>query len=173
QFLFTSIEHRKDLFVEYKFGRSLGAISTQLQIPRAPVQTVVHKYKLFLCVTTLPRSGRRASLLDERKLVEIFKNDPGTTKPAMNWKHYWNTSIYRVLHHRGSWKPLLQNQNLQVRVQFAAAHLDEPNTLWRKVLWPDETKIELFRHTDKRRFGGVKVRLSNLRILYQLSSMVG
>uniref|UniRef100_A0A3Q0QXX1 Uncharacterized protein n=1 Tax=Amphilophus citrinellus TaxID=61819 RepID=A0A3Q0QXX1_AMPCI len=52
----------------HRLGRSLGTISKQLQIPRSPVQ-----YKLFRCVTTLPRSGRRPKLSPshERKLVKI------------------------------------------------------------------------------------------------------
>uniref|UniRef100_A0A3B4GTV8 Uncharacterized protein n=1 Tax=Pundamilia nyererei TaxID=303518 RepID=A0A3B4GTV8_9CICH len=53
---------------------SLGGISKQLQIPRS-VQTTLRKFKLFGCVTTLARFGRRPKLSpsDERKLL-------GTTK---------------------------------------------------------------------------------------------
>uniref|UniRef100_A0AAZ1X2E5 Uncharacterized protein n=1 Tax=Oreochromis aureus TaxID=47969 RepID=A0AAZ1X2E5_OREAU len=58
----------------HNLGSSLGGISKQLQIPRS-VQTTVRKFKLFGCVTTLARFGRRPKLSpsDERKLL-------GTTK---------------------------------------------------------------------------------------------
>lgn len=39
-------------------------------------------YKLFNCLTTFPRSGRRSKLSpsDERKLGRMLRNSPGTTK---------------------------------------------------------------------------------------------
>lgn len=50
--------------------------------------------------------------------------------------------------------------------------MDKPNGFWRKVLWSDETKIELFFQMTRGMFGRVKVRLSCLITLYQLSGMV-
>lgn len=40
--------------------------------------------------------------------------------------------------------------------------------MWRNVLCSDETKTELFGSRLKKLFGGVKVRLSNLRTPYKL-----
>lgn len=60
-----------------------------------------------------------------------------------------------VLHHHvlGGWhlknKPLLQNQDLQAWLKFAAAHMHKPNAFWRKPLWSDDTKTELFGHNNK------------------------
>ena len=45
-------------------------------------------------------------------------------------------------------KPLLQNLHKKARLQFATAHGDKDCTIWRNVLWSDETKIELFGHND-------------------------
>ena len=47
-------------------------------------------------------------------------------------------------------KPLLQNRHKKARLRFATAHGDKDRTLWRNVLWSDETKIELFGHNDHR-----------------------
>ncbi len=33
---------------------------------------------------------------------------------------------------------------LQARLKFAKDHLDDPEEAWEKVMWSDETKIELF-----------------------------
>jgi hypothetical protein len=38
-------------------------------------------------------------------------------------------------------KPMLQNHHKKARLRFATAHGDKDRTIWRNVLWSDETKI--------------------------------
>ncbi|KAL0160049.1 hypothetical protein M9458_043774, partial [Cirrhinus mrigala] len=40
--------------------------------------------------------------------------------------------------------PLLKPAHVQARLQFAKEHPDDPEEAWEKVMWSDETKIELF-----------------------------
>ena len=40
--------------------------------------------------------------------------------------------------------PLLKKAHVQARLKFAKEHLDDPEEAWEKVMWSDETKIELF-----------------------------
>ena len=40
--------------------------------------------------------------------------------------------------------PLLKKAHVQVRLKLAKEHLDDPEEAWEKVMWSDETKIELF-----------------------------
>ncbi|KAI4876387.1 hypothetical protein NFI96_017853 [Prochilodus magdalenae] len=40
--------------------------------------------------------------------------------------------------------PLLKKAHVQARLKFANEHLDDSESDWEKVLWSDETKIELF-----------------------------
>ncbi|KAJ7320069.1 hypothetical protein JRQ81_019580, partial [Phrynocephalus forsythii] len=40
--------------------------------------------------------------------------------------------------------PLLKTAHVKAYLQFANAHLNDPQENWVKVLWSDETKIELF-----------------------------
>uniref|UniRef100_A0AAY5JY66 Transposase Tc1-like domain-containing protein n=1 Tax=Esox lucius TaxID=8010 RepID=A0AAY5JY66_ESOLU len=40
--------------------------------------------------------------------------------------------------------PLLKPAHVQARLKFANDHLDDPEEEWEKVMWSDETKIELF-----------------------------
>ncbi len=40
--------------------------------------------------------------------------------------------------------PLLKPVHVQARLKFAREHLDDPEEDWEKVIWSDETKIELF-----------------------------
>ena len=47
--------------------------------------------------------------------------------------------------------PLLKKVHVQARLKFAKEHLDDPEEAWEKVMWSDETKIELFGINSTRR----------------------
>ena len=59
-------------------------------------------------------------------------------------------TINNTLHREGSKSccahkvPLLKKAHVQARLKFAKEHLDDPEEAWEKVMWSDETKIELF-----------------------------
>ncbi len=58
-------------------------------------------------------------------------------------------SIGVTAHH--PWKvPLKSRWHLAARLKFARAHVSDSHTQWDKVLWSDETKIELFGHNTKK-----------------------
>ncbi len=66
------------------------------------------------------------------------------------------TTISRALHKSGLYgrvarrKPLLKECHKKSRLQFASSHVRDTADKWKKVLWSDETKIELFGLNDKR-----------------------
>ena len=39
---------------------------------------------------------------------------------------------------------MLKNAHVQALLKFAKEHLDDPEDAWEKVMWSDETKMELF-----------------------------
>ena len=47
--------------------------------------------------------------------------------------------------------PLLKKAHIQACLKFAKEHLDDPEEAWEKVVWSDETKIELFGINSTRR----------------------
>ncbi|KAI4881427.1 hypothetical protein NFI96_001440 [Prochilodus magdalenae] len=47
-------------------------------------------------------------------------------------------------------KPFLRPHHKLSRLRYAKAHLEKPALFWNKVLWTDETKIELFGHNKGR-----------------------
>ena len=51
----------------------------------------------------------------------------------------------------GNHIPLLKKAHVQARLKFAKEHLDDPEEAWEKVMWSDETKIELFGIKSSRR----------------------
>ena len=42
------------------------------------------------------------------------------------------------------WKPLLSKRHMTASLEFAKRHLKDSKTMRNKILWSDETKIELF-----------------------------
>ena len=48
--------------------------------------------------------------------------------------------IRRVMHK----KPFLSVRHKKSRMRYGKAHLDKPEAFWKKILWSDETKIDLF-----------------------------
>lgn len=47
-------------------------------------------------------------------------------------------------------KPLLKKTHIRSRLEFAKKHVDDSMVKWKKILWSDETKIELFGHQTRR-----------------------
>lgn len=106
---------------------------------------------------SLPRSGRKRkpSPAGEKKLVRMIKSLPRTTKKQIcddleaAGTQVSVSTVKCVLHHyelrgcRARRKPSLQKRHLK----FAADHMDKEKTLWRKVLWSDQTKNE---HNDQK-----------------------
>uniref|UniRef100_A0AAZ3PXZ1 Transposase Tc1-like domain-containing protein n=1 Tax=Oncorhynchus tshawytscha TaxID=74940 RepID=A0AAZ3PXZ1_ONCTS len=60
------------------------------------------------------------------------------------------TTISAALHQSGlsgrvaRWKPLLSKRHMTARLEFAKKHLNNSQATRNKILWSDETKIELF-----------------------------
>ena len=51
-------------------------------------------------------------------------------------------------------KPLLSKRNMTAHLEFAKRHLKDCHTMRNKILWSDETKIELFGLNAKRHIWG-------------------
>uniref|UniRef100_A0AAZ3QFW9 Transposase Tc1-like domain-containing protein n=1 Tax=Oncorhynchus tshawytscha TaxID=74940 RepID=A0AAZ3QFW9_ONCTS len=66
------------------------------------------------------------------------------------------TTISRILHKSGLYgrvarrKPFLKDIHKKCCLKFATSHLGDTPNMWKKVLWSDETKIELFGNNAKR-----------------------
>jgi hypothetical protein len=51
-----------------------------------------------------------------------------------------------------SWKPLLSKRPMTAHLEFAKRHLKDSQTMRNKILWSDDTKIELFGLNVKHHF---------------------
>ena len=69
----------------------------------------------------------------------------GTTKPLPRAGHLAKLSNWESGHQ----KPLLSKRHMTARLEFANTHLKDSQTMTNKILWSDETKIELFGQNAK------------------------
>ncbi|KAI4887109.1 hypothetical protein NFI96_003144 [Prochilodus magdalenae] len=92
-------------------------------------------------------------------ILRKVRNQPRTTRDELvNDLKRAGTTVSKVTLRRHSLKscmarkvPLLKSAHVQARLKFAHDHLDDPEDSWEKVLWSDETQIELFGLNSTRR----------------------
>ncbi|XP_072769858.1 uncharacterized protein [Nerophis lumbriciformis] len=157
-------EETSDKIVELHIaGKGYGTIGKQLGEKRSTVAAIVGTWKRLHMIANLPRTGapckispRGASLM-----IRKVRNQPRTTwqKLVNDLKRAGTTkaTISRTLR-RSALKsciarkvPLLKSAHVQDRLKFANGHLDDPEESREKVMWSDETKIELFGINSTRR----------------------
>uniref|UniRef100_A0A803J782 RBR-type E3 ubiquitin transferase n=1 Tax=Xenopus tropicalis TaxID=8364 RepID=A0A803J782_XENTR len=157
-------KHQRDLIVKrYHSGEGYKRISKAFDIPWNTVKSVI-KWRKYGTTVTLPRTGH-PSKIDEktrRKLVrEATKRPTATLKELQEYLASTGcvvhvTTISHIFHMSGLWgrvarrKPFLTKKNIQARLHFAKTHLKSPKSMWEKVLWSDETMVELFGHNSKK-----------------------
>ena len=101
--------------------------------------------------------GRRALVREVTKnsmvtLTELQSSSMEMGAPSRR------TTISAAHHHSGLYgsvarrKPLFSKRHMTARLEFAKRHLKDFQTMRNKILWSDETKIELFGLKAKRHF---------------------
>ena len=144
----------------HKAGMSYKKISKQLGEKLTTVGAIIRKWKKHKVTTNLPRSGapRRISMM-----MRKVRDQPSTTQEELvnDLKAVGTTVMKRTISntlHSDRFKlccvrkvPLLKKAHVQARLKFAKEHLDDPEEAWEKVMWSDETKIELFGINSTRR----------------------
>ena len=84
---------------------------------------------------------RRSFLMTWRQLGPQSRREPSVT-------HYPPEGLKSCCARK---VPLLKKAHVQAHLKFAKEHLDDPEEAWEKVMWSDETKIELFGINSTRR----------------------
>lgn len=149
----------------HKAGMGYRKISKQLGEKVTTVGAIIRKWKKFKLTVNLPRSGapckispRGASLImrkvrdQPRTTRQDLVNDLKRAGTTVSKKTIGNTLRRHGLKSYSARKvPLLKPVHVQTRLKFATDHLDDPEEQWEKVMWSDETKIELFGLNSARR----------------------
>lgn len=141
-------------------GEGYDKISKKLNLPKSTVRAIINKFKSHDHVMNLEGRGRKRILSprDERKIVRQLNQNPRITageivdEQSTSGVNVSRHTVGRVLKRAGlkacrpRKTPLLKPMHLKARLAFANRHIDKDVAFWKRVLWSDETKIELFGH---------------------------
>ena len=139
-------------------GEGYKKISAALKVLKNTVASIILKWKKFRTTKTLPRACHPAKLSNRgrRALVRKVTKNPMFTLTELQSSYVEmeepsiRTTISAALHQSGLYgrvarqNPHLSKRNMTAHLEFAKRHLKDSQTMRNKILWSDETKIELF-----------------------------
>ncbi len=142
----------------HKAGMGYKTIAKQLGEKVKTVGAIIRKWKKHKITVNLPRTGAPCKLSPRgvSMIMRTVRNQPRTTREYLvndlkeagtivTKKTIGNTLHRERLKSCSARKvPLLKKAHVQARLKFANEHLNDSEENWLKVLWSDETKIELF-----------------------------
>lgn len=150
----------RELIVKLKSeGKSLAEISKIVGRPRSSVQTVLRNYNNTGTIRNKSRNGRPAllSVREKRYVLNKIKQNPknSAVKIAQCMELELGKTVHaecvrRVLRKSGyngrsaRRKPYISEINRKKRLEFAEKYANEGPNFWDKVLFTDETKINLY-----------------------------
>ncbi len=144
-------ELRDRIVARHRYGQGYKNISAALNVPKSTVASIILKWKTFGVTRTLHRAGRLAKLSyrGRRALVREVKKNPKITVAELQrciremGESCRKSIITAALHQSGLYgrvarrKPLLSARHMKAR-------MEDSKMVTNKILWSDETKIELF-----------------------------
>ncbi|KAG2456615.1 TCB1 transposase, partial [Polypterus senegalus] len=153
-----SVDLRDRIVSRHKSGEGYRRISAALKVPMSTVASIIHKWKNFETTRTLPTAGWPSKLSDRgrRALVREVTKNPMVTLSELQRSSVERgqpsrrTTISAAVHQSGLYgrvarrKPLLSKSHMAARLEFTKRHLKDSQTMRNKILWSDETKLELF-----------------------------
>ncbi|KAG2456023.1 TCB1 transposase, partial [Polypterus senegalus] len=153
-----SVDLQDGIVSRHKSGEGYRKTSAALKVPMSTLASIIHKWKKFKTTRTLPRAGQPSKLSDQgrRALVKEVTKNPMITLSELQRSSVERgetsrrTTISAAIHQSGMYgrvarrKPLLSKRHMAARLEFAKRHLKDSQTMRNKILWSDETKIELF-----------------------------
>uniref|UniRef100_A0AAY5KNT8 Transposase Tc1-like domain-containing protein n=1 Tax=Esox lucius TaxID=8010 RepID=A0AAY5KNT8_ESOLU len=142
----------------HQAGMGYRTIGKLLGEKATTVGAIIRKWKKFKMTVNLPWSGAPCKISPHgaSMIMRKVRDQPRTTRQDLvkDLKRAGTTvskkTISNTLRRRGLKScsarkvPLLKPACVQARLKFANDHLDDPEEEWEKVMWSDETKIELF-----------------------------
>lgn len=140
-------------------GRSVSAVARDFQTPQQTVDNIWKRFQERGTVRRAEKAGRpRKSTPRMDKLIKriSFANPLKTAADISELRQHYGVSldvstVNRRLNDAGLYgrhaakKPLVSQKNRKARLAFARRHVNWTPDQWRKVLFSDESKFELFR----------------------------
>ncbi|KAI4883797.1 hypothetical protein NFI96_031425, partial [Prochilodus magdalenae] len=142
----------------HKAGMGYKKISKVLDVKVTTIGAIIRKFKEYNMTINRPRPGapKKISPRGVAMMLRMVRNRPATTRQelANDLKAAGTTvckeTIGNTLRNNGFTScsarkvPLLKRAHVEARLKYANDHLKDEPSYWEKVLWSDETKIELF-----------------------------
>ncbi|KAG2465867.1 TCB1 transposase, partial [Polypterus senegalus] len=153
-----SVDLRDRIVSRHKSGEGYRKISAALKVPVSTVASIIRKWKKFETpglFVELAKSyelndwGRRALVREVTKNLMVTLSELQRSSVERGEPSRW-TTISATIHQSGLYgrvarrKPLLSKRHMAAHLEFAKRHLKDSQTMRNKILWSDETKIELF-----------------------------
>ena len=155
-----TISQKQQILSLWKDGNSYRTISSNLNIPFTTIASFIARFKTSNSVENPRRTGapKNISPRSARILGRQIQQNPQVTREEL--QEHLSASGIKVTKctisnelHRNSLKscsprktPLLLKRHRDARLKFTKEHKEKECTFWEKVLWTDETKLELFGH---------------------------
>jgi transposase len=147
---------RRQIIGKYSCGVNPTQISKQLQIPRSTIVSTIERNPQQVDGKSIPRSGRPKSYTkrDERHIITIIKRNPFVTYQSIREQTgllLSSATFLRILknsgygHWRAKQRPKLTEEHAKKRLEWAQKHSDWTYTEWSKIIWSDESSIEINR----------------------------
>lgn len=154
-----SIDIRQKIIDKHKEGKGYRIISRELNLPLSTVGNVIRKFKNpGEAVANLPRCGRPRKLNEKKSrwVSRKVQKNPFLTRGEIQTDlreagiNVSKDTISRVLNRAGFVSrsprkvPLLKLKHVRSRLNYVKTYGEQPQEFWNKVIWSDETKIEIF-----------------------------
>lgn len=176
-----SKEIRAQIVILNKTGKKQREIAKLVCVSQNGVKTTLQRYAATRSYTDRKRGGRprKTSKIDDRRIQVISKRDRFKTAPDIRAEvnqsltnPISDTTVTRRLLEFGLYgrvaakKPLLRPQNIRKRLKWAKEHANWSIEDWKKVLWTDESKFEIFgnKRRTERLVNGIKNSVSNQQL---------
>ena len=154
-----STEKRSNVVILHKIGKTYNEIAKILKISKGTVSKTLKRNRETGSNVNKKRSGRprKTSKRDDDKILTISSANRFETAPNIRAKINERlpspisvSTVQRRLREKGMFgriavkKPLLRPPNIKKRLEFAIRHKDWTLDDWKRVLWSDESKFEIF-----------------------------
>lgn len=155
----TTIAERNIIIRLHNETKSLAEISRIVGRARSTVQSIIKRYGINKTNKNAPRSGRKCKLnvYDERSVVRLIKKNPRLSAPKIctalavdTGKTVSPSTIRRTLKKGGyngrvaRRKYFVSKVNKIKRLEFAKQYEHHDMNYWKKVIFTDESKYNIF-----------------------------
>lgn len=151
---------RKIIIQRFEEGEKQVDIARSFRLNKSIVCRIIKKFKETGQATAITNSGRtrKTSRRVDKRIIRMSKNNPFLSstqiKADLEETGLANISARTVRRRlvdgglfgrRPAKKPLLSKKNVKARLKFAQAHIHWTTDQWKKVVFSDESKFNLFK----------------------------